>query len=404
MIIHRPKEEADVKTMKKWTLVYGRRKTGKSFLVENFIPYDDYFFVNRDMTILSKKTKTHIGYDALVEVMERDLESNKTVVIDEFHRLGGRFLDLLHSMKKSGRVILLTSTLFLAKKLVSTKSPILGLFYEKQIDIISLEESLNSIRRYKLGNKQLLESAIMLREPITADYFDAKEDIRKTYSKLLISSVNTVPALIGEIFLEEERNLSATYEGIIRAVANGKVVSGEISSVLYSRGLISKDDPSAIQPYLGNLVKIGLLTRIAVYGKTRFVYKIPSPLIRLFFYADEKYSISERKFSETEAFRILDDLIPKIVEDNIREHIAYKFGLTEAIMEAKDYDIDGVLLRFKKPEIVLEVKWRNRIDTEDISKAESNLGKINAKRRLMFVPDKSKVHSDLIEIIDVNDL
>ncbi len=404
MIINRPKDEKEIKETKKWTFVYGRRKTGKTFLIENFIAYDDYFFVNRDRTILSKKTNAQINYETLVEIIRRDLESGKTIVIDEFHRLGDAFLDLLHSMKKSGRVILLTSTLFLAKKLISTKSPLLGLFYEKQIDIISLGDSLNAVKRSKLGKQQLLEGAIMLREPIAIDYFNDKEDIRKTYSRLLLGSINAVPALIGEIFLEEERGLSATYEGIIRAVANGKVVSGEISNALYSRGLLSKDDPSTIQPYLGNLVMIGLLKRIAVYGKKRFIYKIPSPLIRLFFYADEKYRISERQLGEAEVLRILEDLIPKIVEDSIREYLSYKYGLIETVMEAKDYDIDGVLLRFKKPEILLEVKWRHKISMADIKKTESNLSSINAKRKVLFVPDKSKVSSNTLEIIDIDDL
>ncbi len=37
-------------------MVYGRRKTGKTFLVENFIKHDKFFFVNRDSTALDKKS------------------------------------------------------------------------------------------------------------------------------------------------------------------------------------------------------------------------------------------------------------------------------------------------------------------------------------------------------------
>ena len=54
---------------------------------------------------------------------------------------------------------------------------------------------------------------------------------------------------------------------------------------------MAKDDPSTIQPYLNNLVMIGILNKIAVYRKKKFVYKIASPLMKLFFYADEKYRI-----------------------------------------------------------------------------------------------------------------
>ena len=59
MIIERI-EVDEIKKIKKWLLIYGRRKTGKTFLVENFLKYDEYFFVKRDRTILSKKDQKEI--------------------------------------------------------------------------------------------------------------------------------------------------------------------------------------------------------------------------------------------------------------------------------------------------------------------------------------------------------
>ena len=82
------------------------------------------------------------------------------------------------------------------------------------------------------------------------EFFDEKEDPREIIAKSLEYSVKTIPALVGEIFTEEERSISAVYEGILRAIANGKTVSGEISSYLFSRKLIKKDDPSIVQQYL----------------------------------------------------------------------------------------------------------------------------------------------------------
>jgi len=35
--------EAILNELKKWVLVYGRRKTGKTFLVTIFVKYDEYF-------------------------------------------------------------------------------------------------------------------------------------------------------------------------------------------------------------------------------------------------------------------------------------------------------------------------------------------------------------------------
>lgn len=403
IIIKRPRELGLINGVKKWTLVYGRRKTGKTFLVENFIEFSDYFFVNRDRTITSKKTGTQLTYETLIELLGRELGDGKTIVIDEFHRLGDPFFDFLHSLKKSGRLILLTSTLFLSRNLLRKNSPLLGLFHEAQIGLVRLDDCLEVLKAFGLGKRQLLESGIMMREPIAIDYFNEKEDTRQTFVKLLMGLTSAIPALVGEIFLEEDRSISATYEGIIRAIANGKVASGEISSALYSRRLIPKDDPSTIQPYLNNLAKMGILRKIATYGKRKFIYKIASPLMRLFFYADEKYGIAERRMDSAEAGRILDELFPRLVEDEIREYFADKLGMKESVLEAKDYEIDGVLTRFKKPYMLLEVKW-GKVDLADVRKAEENLGRIGAERRVLFVQDKKGLSSKLLKILDVGDL
>jgi|GEM_PF-4433175 len=57
-------------------------------------------------------------------------KSNKTIVIDEFHRLEDDFLDFLHSIGKGGKFILISSTLYLSKKILTEKSPLLGLVAE----------------------------------------------------------------------------------------------------------------------------------------------------------------------------------------------------------------------------------------------------------------------------------
>ena len=83
--------------------------------------------------------------------------------------------------------------------------------------------------------------------------------------------------------------------------------------------------------------------------------------------------------------------MPRIVEDNIREYFTEKYGLSESVAEGKDYDIDGCLLKFKKPEILLEVKW-GRIKNEDLlNKLENTYlfrALINNKR--LTINDKLK--------------
>ncbi len=401
MIIERPKEVKRINEINKWILLYGRRKTGKTFLVRSFLNFDDYFFIKTNKNVLTEDNES-ISYETFIEILKRSLKSGKTVVVDEFHRLDKDFFDLLHSLKKQGKLILISSTLSLSKRLISARSALLGLFAEIPLGLISLEESLNSLKKFKFSKQERIELAILLREPIAVDYFNEKKKARETISTIILSSLKTIPALVGEIFSEEERELSAVYEGVLRGISIGNVGSGEISSYLFSKKLIKKDDPSIIQQYLNNLISFGIIKRIELFKKKKFIYNLVSPLSKIYYYADEKYNLSERKVTEEELSLIINELMPRIVEDNVREVLAEKYGLRESIFEAKDFDIDGILLKFKKPEIALEVKWGG-LGKKEIDRAEEVLGKIDATRKLLFVKDKKIIKSNL-ETIDVDDL
>lgn len=401
MIIHRPDLVQRLKNSSKWIFVYGRRKTGKTFIVETSLDYDEYFFVNRNRTVLDKNRSSTVSYETFGELLRRLLEDGKTVVVDEFHRLGDDFLDLVQSAPREGKLILITSTLFLAREMLGNSSPILGLFNEVRVGIISLGDALKELQKTGITGKNLLEMAIIAREPLAIDYVEGT-DARAVMRRVVLGSMLTVPALIGEIFSEEERTVTNTYSGILSAVATGNVSSGKIANFLYSRRLIKKDDPSIIQALLGNLVSIGLLKRIRVYNRNKFAYKFASPLVRVFYYGQEKYGISERDVSAREIDEIIDVVMPRIVEDSVREYISDRLGLIETIIEDSDYDVDGYLLRFQKPMVALEVKWKNHI--ERINEIESKLLKIDAQEHILVVPSKKGLEPQRIRIMDVHDL
>ena len=412
MIIERPEYIGRIEKTNKWVLVYGRRKTGKTFLINKFIKFDEYFFVKTDRSILTKESK-QISYETFMEILKRSLNEKKVVVVDEFHRLGADFFDVLHFMEKEGKLLLISSTLFLSKKLIASNSSLLGLFAEVPVEVISLKDVLNALRRFKFSNKERLELAILLREPIAIDYFDEKKKAREIIVNVVLGSLKTIPALIGEIFFEEEREISAVYEGVLRAISLGKGVSGEIASYLFSKRLIKKDDPSIIQQYLNNLLSFGIIKRIEMVNKKRFVYKLKSSLAKIYYYMDEKYNLSERTVSEKELAVIIDEVMPKIVEENVRERLAEKFGLREGVMEGKDYEIDGCLLKFNKLVMAIEIKWKKMRRT-DIARSVETVHKVACERKMLFVQDKSdKVIKEAmkktdigkkIEVFDVNDL
>ncbi|MEM4214720.1 MAG: hypothetical protein QXZ28_06005 [Candidatus Methanomethylicaceae archaeon] len=394
-----------MKKIRKWVMVYGRRKTGKTFLVRNFMDYDEYFFVKKDRTIFVGSTGKDITYDTLKEVLTRMLKDGKTVVVDEFHRLGSDFLDYLHFTERKGRLVLISSTFHLARKILSENSPILGLFAEFQVGLIRLDDVVRKLKK-NMGKKELVELSILMREPLVIEYYRKGESPEDIVASVISTSKYTVPALVGEVFNEEEKNLSAVYEGILRAVARGNQVSTEISSYLFSNRLIQKDDPSTIQPYLGNLIKFGLLKRVKIVNRNTYRYMHVSPLIQIFYYGDEKYNLSEIQGDNRFISTIIAELFPRLVESHVREYFSRKYGLTEGIVEERDYEIDGYLMKFKKPEIALEIKWAEKISKDDVVTAMNNLFKVSAKRRILFVPDKRKVKykPDGIEIVDVLDI
>lgn len=401
MIIPRPLQKKKIEEIHKWLLIYGRRKTGKTFLVHNFVKFDAYFFIKADKGVLTKEN-TSISYDTFMELLKRGIEEKKTIVIDEFHRLGNDFFDFLHATPKKGKIILISSTLFLSKKLLSQKSALLGLFAEIPIGLIDLKDTLNFLKKYHFENKEMLELAILLREPIAIDYFYEKKKAREILAQVISGSIKTIPALVGEIFSEEARETSAAYEGILRAIGVGKTNSGEISNYLFSKRIIKKDDPSIIQQYLNNLIAFGIIRRIEIFEKKKFMYGHLSPLSKIYYYADEKYNLSERKISEQELLSIIDEIMPKIVEDAVRVFLAEKYGLRESIVEGPDFEIDGCLLKFTKPEILLEVKWKS-VKKEDIRKAERNLSRIEARKKILFIPNKKGITTE-VEAMDVLDL
>lgn len=394
MIIVRPELVNDL-NVGRWSLVYGRRKTGKTFLVSNHTDYDAFYFIKRDRTIISKKNWMTISYETMKELLRRDLDEGRTVVIDEFHRLGGDLLDELHMMEIKGYLFLISSTLHLSHQMISSSSPLLGKVNEVKVPLISFNDLLKGTEG---SGKNYYEMLAFQKEPlvIAQDHVDYIDAIR--------GSVMTVPALVGEIFSEEDRKLSSTYEGIIRAISVGKQRSGEISSYIFSRGLIGKDDPSLIQQYLNNLKDIGILEKIRIFGNNRYVYKHLSPLVRAFYHLDERYNITDRHLTRKELKKLTIELIPLIMEDVIRDAITEATGTTVNIDHNPDGEVDGIFLRYKKPVAVIEVKWKKKITKAELGRVERKLRSHEVERKILVVPDRSNLQMEGIEIIEPEDI
>ena len=380
-------------------LVYGRRKTGKTFFISRFTKWDEYFFVKRDGSAFDIKNRTEISYDTLKDVLIR--EKGKTIVIDEFHRLPDDFLDFLQAYSEDMNLILITSTLWLSRKIIDQGSPILGLFQEFRMDLIDERDAIAFT--LELGKKEAVDMAIYIREPWVIPLI--KDSIYDSIPRILIENKNTIERLVGEVFREEERELKKTYVSILFAIASGKSKSSEISSYMYSRKVIPKDDPSIIQGYLRTLCNIGLIEKLHVLNKRFDLYIHKSPILDLYFYMDAKYGFSEVDMPEKEVKKIFMEKLPFHAEQFIRNLISKVAGLKGCKIVEKNYDIDIALVSFKKLIGVGEVKWKRKIEKEDIRKSEDILRKFNVKK-FVVVPNKDEVEyeSKEVEILDIMDI
>ncbi|PIV67932.1 MAG: hypothetical protein COS08_07620, partial [Euryarchaeota archaeon CG01_land_8_20_14_3_00_38_12] len=148
--------------------------------------------------------------------------------------------------------------------------------------------------------------------------------------------------------------------------------------ILYSRGLIPKDSASGVVPYIKNLVKMGILKEVKLYGKKGIIYRMVSPIFSVFYYLSDKY---EMEYSRP-SFEIMKENIMRIhslcYEDFVAEVIADILG--GYLRYSHDPEIDGIIVdRKEKPIAVVEVKY-GKIGRNDISKFVDKTENIRGKR------------------------
>lgn len=390
-----------------WKMIYGRRKTGKTFLVEHFTNYDEFFFVNRDGTVHDRLSGDKITYPEFIRLFPRLIRGKKRIVIDEFHRLPEEFLDALHAYSTAleGELILITSTMWLAQRLLSMKeSPLLGIASPVKIGLIDEREILVELSREVKG-KELVEASVYLREPMLVPAYEPP--LRSFLAGFFSSSGSFMNELVGETFSEEGHELTRIYLGIMMEVANGKGTSTELSSALFSRGLLKKDNPGVLQKYLTVLTKMGILRKFLVHGKRRkkFVYRHASPLLDLHFYLEVKYAYTELETPLEFIRKAIDYKLPRHVEDFVADLLAKVYGLRRVSVELPKLELDVALQGFKRLEIAGEVKWKERVKRDEIRKIEEKLSRFDCKR-ILVVPSRDVLEREPegIEVLTPNDL
>ncbi len=388
-----------IKDAGQWVFIYGRRKTGKTFFVKNFLKWDEYFFIGKEA--IFDKDLNRINYDTFLEIFKRSIGS-KAIVIDEFHRLPESFFDLLHYIGKKGDLVVLSSTLWLSKKLLGQGSPMLGLFTPFQMNLTDERDVIAYLAGKGVEGAELVEAGIYLREVTLIPNY--KPPARKFMVSHILNYKSFVKDMIREIFDEEGREISKVYEGIMEAVASGKSVSTEMSSHLYSVGAIPKDNPGFIQRYLDALVNIGILGRTKVFEGRKYRYFHTSPLLDLYFYLNQKYGFGECDVPLEFIEKVVDEKLPFHAEMFFTNLLSKICGLQKTIID--DPQIDIALMSFKKLALVGEVKWKKRIRADEIKSIEQKLSEFGNIRKILVVPEMKALEyvPEGIEVVDASGL
>lgn len=383
-IINR-KDTNEIISKKSWLLVYGRRKVGKTFMLRDLCKFENYYTIKKDLSVIADKGTLPIN--SFIQEIKELLLQNKTIVIDEFQRLDESILEEIAVLHPKGRVILSGSSLRVVKKIFEPKSPMLGFFTPYKIGFISPIDIMLSLKR-KFDEDNLIELATFLREPWIIPMYNNENTINFMYG-LICQSKYTIAALIGEIFTEEERELTIKYEAILNLIGSGIWNVNELTSILYSRKLIPDPSQTHIIQYLKNLEEMELIESIKLHKRKEHYYRLLSPIMNIYYYLDSRYDISNRTISLDEVKPTLEKLMHLEIQNFIADLFAELYNGRKEYYISMDKEVDFIITKRNKAEVIGEVKWK-KITKEDIVKFRRNSDSLYGKKILVCKSGESQ--------------
>ncbi len=380
-----------------WALVYGRRKVGKTYIIEHFVSHDVYTAVRLDGSVWIKGLAiSSIGDIAeFPKLVTSLLEEGRTVVIDEFQRLPMWVLEDIARAHPSGRLILSGSSMRVSHTIMGRNSPLLALLRPFRIGPVSPIDVLSSLSPTFVPTKAL-ENAPILRDPWTVPFFEGKDPL-----KHLVDMVpHMVPGLVGEIFSADERELTRTYSSILAIIGSGDGDPKDIAKKLHERGITSTGASANVIPYMNNMVEMGLLEKTKVYGKRKYLYSIPSFPITLFYYLESRYAISDGNVAYEGIRPTAENALRSGIETFIADLFTEVVGGRKELIKTAVREIDVLVTVRGKPALVGEVKW-GRATKGDVS---DFLAKVDGMRcRKVFVC-RRRIDTDEVEVLTPRDL
>ncbi len=389
IIIERPSYRYVLESSKR-LIVYGRRKTGKTFYARHVMGDTPYFYIRHGGKIISLDEDVEYDTRQFITVLKRMDE----VIIDEFHRGDKLLIDLMASGEMPSKTILITSTLNYHKMLLEGRdAPLTGLFPSYKVGLLTPSELIGY--GWEGDPKSIVERLIFYQEPVL---------IGMEIPAILYSGFGIARSLVGEALDEERYTYTRRFDAILGAVARGEITLMKITNYLRSRGLLEAGHAGAVSKYLKIMVDTGLLEAIPVWGSSsRRVYRHLSPLTHVMYYLRERYGYGDVPLSLTFLEKVVSNIVPKLIETWIERLYSEVYGY-RPVKILKPAEIDVALAHGRKIKIVIEVKWGKPSRT-DVLKAEEKLYRFPEAEKILVVPDKTLIPVETsLKVVDAEDL
>lgn len=382
IIVRRPRLEGFLRRGGR-RLLYGRRKTGKTFYARLALRDYYYYIVRRGGTIYDPAE----DYELSLRGFLRECGSGK-VILDEFHRAPPRLMDSLQAGQCGGDLVLITSTLHHYRRFVEgPDAPLKGLFAEKRVGLLSPLELLSTPSLLSGDSWEDARRLVFYQEPPAIGW--SLEDIVESgwdYSK----------SLVGEVLDEEDVAYTGRMDALLEAVAAGKTRLSEIASYLYTRGLLPKPSTGLVTKYIQLSTRLGLLERVPVWGRRRrSIYRHVSPLTWASYYLQARYGFYDAAGDTGFGVRVVKQLLPRLMERFAERFFAELYGLKP--VKVLEPEVDIALVEYSRLKLVGEVKWRHRISRADVEAAEAKLLRL-ASHAVLVVPSRDAVPPTRLEV------
>lgn len=345
-----------LRNTKSWLLVYGRRKTGKTFLLKNCVDWSLYLTATRTGEAVVERgggVELIPSREAL-DVVLKELRKGGKIIIDEFQRLPPSWLDVLASARADarGQLILCGSSLAVARKIFGERSPLLGLMAPFRVGLAAFEDAYNAFRGMKF--RRAIEWATVARDPWILGLVDPVGDAATFLARKCKILAPSAAGLVGEVFLEEERSITRLYDATLRLLADGYWSSATIAAKLYEQGLIQSPSQSTVTGVLNVLASMGLVDKIPLWRSrgARTFYRHKSSLLALLLYMEERYTSIGAEPSPG----AVDARLGVEVQFELGKLLARWKGLRLGYSLTEGGDIDVVLLSRRGPIIGYELK------------------------------------------------